>query len=125
MRTYGRIYAVDAQGIKLKPQPAGYPRWQKVETDANGFNDAVYLTTLCQVLLLNLNESPFYANYGIPAHPTIVQQVQPDFYVSRTQALFAQYFAALIVAKSGANPPTYRINVTTQQGAKVVLSVPQ
>lgn len=70
-----------------------------------------------------MGESPFYAQYGIPAQPTIVQQVQPDFYVSRLQQLFAPYFANLVVAKQASNPPTYRISVTTNQGAKVSVTV--
>lgn len=125
MRTYGRIYALNPDGSRKNPQPDGFPYWTVVQTDSAGFNDAVYLTTLCQVLLLNLGESPFYANYGLPAKPTIIQQVQPDFYIARTQQQFAQYFAALIIAKQRSNPPTYKINVTTHQGAKAIVSVPE
>jgi hypothetical protein len=44
----------------------------EVTTDANGYNDAVYLTTLSQVLKLNLGESPFYANYGIPQYQSVL-----------------------------------------------------
>jgi hypothetical protein len=113
MRTYGRA-----------TNPDGTKKWVEVTTDANGFSDWVYVTALCQALLLNLNESPFFAQYGIPAKPDIVQQVQPDFYITRTQQLFAPYFANLVVAKQGSNPPTYKINVTTMQGAKASLNVP-
>lgn len=83
----------------------------------------MWLATLCQVLLLNLGESPFYANYGIPAKPTIVQQVQPDYYVARTQQQFAPHFANLVIAKENSVPPTYRINVTTHQGVKASATV--
>lgn len=116
MRTYGRT-----------TNPDGSKKWVEITTDANGFNDAVYLTTLCQVLKLNLGESPFYANYGIPFKPTIVQQVQPDYYVAKTQQQFAQYFASLIIAKVGTNPPTYNVSVTTHQGVKIsaTVQVPQ
>jgi hypothetical protein len=113
MRTYGRIYNDD-----------GTYKWVVVETDANGFNDEVWLTTLCQTLKLNLNESPFWANYGIPAEPAVVQQVFPDFYVSRTQQQFSQYFASLIISKvnvttaQGQPVPTYNIAVVTNYGAK-------
>lgn len=113
MRTYGRIYDSNSNSTG----------WQVVETDQNGFNDYVWLTTLIQCLLLNLGESPFYAQYGIPAQPTVIQQVQPDFYVARTQQQFAQYFANLVVAKQGNNPPTYRISVTTHQGAKIAVTI--
>lgn len=107
MRTYGRIGKT----------------WVKVETDANGYDDDVFVTALCQVLLLNLNESPFYASWGLPAKPTIVSQVQPDFYVALTQQRFAPRFASLSVAKTNTDPPTYRINVTKHSGAKVSLSL--
>jgi hypothetical protein len=103
----------------------GAKTWQVVETAPDGSNDYVWLTTLCQVLLLNLGESPFYANYGIPAKPSVVQQVQPDYYVARTQQQFAKYFASLIVAKRAAQAnPTYDIAVTTNQGVKMAASVP-
>jgi hypothetical protein len=45
--------------------------WQAVTTDANGDNTNVYIVNLLQVLLLNRNEDPFFANYGIPDQPTI------------------------------------------------------
>lgn len=128
MRTWGRTFALNPDGTKVEPQPAGYPRWVKVESDPMTGDDSwVFVTALCQVLLLNLNESPFYVNWGIPAKPTVVQQVQPDYYVSRVQAQFAPQFANLVVAKTGSNPPSYRINVTTRQGAKasVTVQIPQ
>lgn len=106
MRTYGRIQ-----------NPDGSMSWVVVSTDANGYNDMVYVTTLCQVLLLNLNESPFYASYGIPAQQSALQQVLPDYYVGLTQQTFAQYFASLRVSRQSANPPTYAVTVVTHQGA--------
>ncbi|MBV8060460.1 MAG: hypothetical protein JO253_02900 [Alphaproteobacteria bacterium] len=114
MRSYGRI-----------TQPDGTLSWVQVNPDANGFDDPIWLTTLAQCLKLSLNESPFYANYGIPAQRAVVQQIFPDFYVAQTQSQFAQYFASLIVAKVP-NPaqPEYNINVVTHQGAKIVATVP-
>lgn len=113
MRTYGRISNSD-----------GTQTWVEVETDAAGRNDMVWLTTLCQALKLNLNESPFYANYGIPQKQAVIQQVWPDFNVALTQQLFSQYFASLIVAKQDSTTPTYRVNVTTNQGVVLDLDVP-
>lgn len=113
MRTYGRVYAKDGSYV-----------WVKVETDSNGNNDDVLLTTLVQVLKLNLGESPFYANFGIPAKPTIVQQVFPDYYVAMTQQQFSNAFASLIIAKEDSPTPIYRINITTHQGAKLSAEVP-
>lgn len=107
-RIYGRV-----------TNPDGTKTWVVVQTDANGFNDAVNCTWLCQALLLNLNESPFYSDWGIPAKSDIVQQVQPDYYVTRTQMRFAQYFANLLVAKVSSNPPIYNISIATHAGAKV------
>lgn len=112
MRTYGRVFE--------EGQP---PRWIVVETDAQGSNDYVWLTTLLQVLQLNLGESPFYANYGIPAKPSVVQQLFPDLYVARVQQQFAPYFASLIVSRQAAATPTYKINITTNQGTKMAASI--
>ncbi|WP_260426971.1 hypothetical protein [Burkholderia cenocepacia] len=87
-------------------------------TDANGYDDNVYLTTLCQVLKLNLGESPFYANYGIPAQQTVVTQVFPDFYAMATQQQFAPHFASLaIVRVPGSFPPVYNIQAVAHSGA--------
>lgn len=108
-RTYGRI-----------SNPDGSKSWEVVQTSASGQNDLVWVTTLCQVLLLNLGESPFYANYGIPAKPSVVQQLFPDFYVSRTQQQFSQYFANLIIVKQPSTTPKYSVNVITNTGVKIV-----
>ena len=113
MRTYGRVR-----------NPDGSKAWAEVSTDENGYNDMVYVVTLIQCLLLNLNESPFYANFGLPAKQSVIQQIAPDFYVAQTQSQFSQYFAALIVARVATLPPTYQVNVTTQQGFKLNASVP-
>ena len=114
MRTYGRVYHED-----------GSRHWVTVLTDQNGFNDLVYVTTLAQVLYLSPGESPFYADYGIPAQASVLTQVAPDFFVARTQQQFAPYFAALTVAKLAPIPrdgrgnpvPTYNIGVVTHTGA--------
>lgn len=112
MRTWGRV-----------TNPDGSKTWVKVETSTESLDDEVYLTTLCQVFLLNVNESPFYCDWGLPAQQSIMQQVQPDFYVSLIQQRFSQYFANILVAKEFNNPPTYKVNVTFNNGAKVSLSV--
>lgn len=116
MRTYGRV-----------TNPDGTKSWVVVTTDANGYNDDVWLTTLCQALKLNLNESPFYASYGLPAKDSIVQQVAPDYYMALAQQRFSQYFANLVVSRQLLYPPTYLVAVTTQQGFKLntAVKVPQ
>ena len=124
MRTYGRIFALNPDGSRQVPQPPGYPYWEVVTTDAAGFDTPVYLTTLCQNFLLNLNESPFFANYGLPAQQSVLQQVQPDYYVAQIQRQFAQYFASLIISKVPNVPnPTYNVAVVTPQGSKIVVQV--
>jgi hypothetical protein len=118
LRTWGRVGQINGLG----------GQWVEVTTDANGYNDQVYLTTLIQVLKLNLGESPFYSNFGIPAAQTLVTQVQPDYYLNVTQQQFAQYFASLMISKQtqAANQPTpvYTVNVTTQQGSTLVGPIP-
>jgi hypothetical protein len=109
MRIYGRQWS--------GPGQTGTYKWVVIETAPNGDNTQVYLTWLCQCLLLNLGESPFYANWGIPAPQSVIQQIAPDTYVSLMQQRFAQFFASLIITRQSGNPPTYKVNVTTIQGA--------
>ena len=113
MRSYGRVYAQD-----------GSYKWVQVNTDADGFNDDVWITTLIQCLKLSIGESPFYSNYGIPAQRSIIQQIFPNFYVVQTQSQFSQYFASLIVSQVSSPTPTYNINVVKNQGAKLAISIP-
>lgn len=127
MRAWGRVRDPDTGAFI--PDPVTGMLWRMVETDPiTGDNSAVYLTNLCQVFLLNLNESPFYANYGLPAQQTIMTQVNPNFYVARTQSQFSQFFAALLVSNPPANAneaPVYKISVTTFNGARIIVNVPQ
>lgn len=109
MRTWGRVNGV----------------WTEVSTESDGSNDAVYLTTLIQVLKLNPGESPFYANYGIPAQDSVVTQIFPDFYVNLTQQQFSPYFASLSITRSDTNPPTYKVDIVTNTGAHISGVVPQ
>jgi hypothetical protein len=113
MRTYGRITNAE-----------GNLQWVEVTTDANGYNDNVYLTALAQVLKLNLGESPFYANYGIPQYQSVLTQVFPDYYAMMTQKQFAPYFASLVIARvPGSNPPTYNVNAVTHNGAIITTTI--
>ena len=129
MRTYGRIFSLNPDGTKTIPQLSGFPYWVEVQSDPNtGSNSFVYLTTLCQAMLLNLGEAPFDASSGLPAEQSVIQQIAPDFYVTRTQQQFAQYFASLIIAKDpAAKVPTYNISVTFFDGtpASVTVKVPE
>lgn len=109
MRTWGRV--TDANGNKT---------WVAVETDENGDSSYVWLTTLIQTLKLGLGESPFYAQYGIPAQQSIVQQVYPDYYVNMTQQQFAGYFASLTISKvDGVINPTYNIEAVFFNGVSI------
>ena len=115
MRTYGRVPKPFPPSGVERTQELSYPNyvWTEVDTDANGFSDYVYITALIQCFRLNLNESPFWANFGIPAKTSIIQQAQPDYYVSYIQSYFAQFFASLIITKlpQPLNDPTPRYNV--------------
>lgn len=108
MKVWGRINQINGVG----------GTWVAVETDANGYNDQVYLTALCQVLKLNLYESPFYSNYGIPVQQTMVTQVYPDYYANQVQTQFAPYFASLVIARVPfTTPPVYKVNAICHSGA--------
>lgn len=104
---------------------AGNKLWAVVETGKDGSNDMVNLVWLVQVCLLMLGESPFYAQYGIPAKAAVTQQIPPDFYVARIQQQFSPYFAALIITRvQGPENPTYKVNVTLHNGQNYTISVP-
>lgn len=114
-RVYGRI-----------PKTGGGFTWITVQTDANGNNEYVNLTWLIQDLKLVLGESPFYANWGIPAVQSVVQQIFPDFYVAQVQQQFAGYFSSLIISKvSGTTEPTYNVQVLTFSGTTFNATVGQ
>ena len=120
MRAYGRVTVLNPDGsIKYNPSGGPYKKWVVIETDANGSNDLVYATALCQCLLLNLNESPFWANSGIPAQQSVLQQMYPDFYVNRTQQLYAPFFASLQIVQPTTQPPAppvYNITALLNSG---------
>ena len=103
----------------------GTKTWYEVTTDANGYNDAVMVTTLAQCLKLSIGESPFYANYGINAQQSVMTQIFPDYYVQQTQQQFSKYFASLVISKvPGKTSPVYNVNLVTHQGARVAFPVP-
>jgi hypothetical protein len=115
-RVYGRV-----------TNEAGQTFWVQVNTDTNGFSDELNVTWLAQVLKLSLGESPFYADWGIPAHQSVITQVYPTYYVTLTQQRFASLFASIIISKvSGvaapnkftAPPPTYNVAIVSHTGAK-------
>jgi hypothetical protein len=108
VRTWGRLGTV----------------WTEVTTDVNGYNDEIYCTTLIQCLLLNLGEDPFFAQYGIPAQPSVMTQIFPDFNTYLTQTQFSQYFVNLTVQKVHSPTPTYNITVMTHAGAVITASIP-
>ena len=109
MRVWGRVTNED-----------GTKTWVEVSTDPSGLNDAVNITWLAQALKLNLGESPFYGNWGIPAQQSVVTQIFPDFYVWKTQRRFAGLFGSLTVLRvPNLSTPTYQINLTTHVGAVV------
>ena len=136
MRTWGRVAttaeyssAIGYFDIAFSPIEATTStqvsyNWVEVTTDSNGYNDAVWLTTLAQVLQLNVNESPFYGNYGIPSQQSVTTQVFPDYYVMLTQQNFSQYFLSLLISKQNAIDPTYNVNATANPGAILINPVP-
>lgn len=113
MRTYGRIKLADGSNGP----------WVQVSTDANGYDSYVWVTTLIQCLKLNLGESPFFSNYGIPAQQAIITQIFPDYYVAQTQSQFSQYFASLSISRNapvaGQPNPTYTVNIVTKEGTVI------
>jgi hypothetical protein len=115
VRTYGRVGG-GANGVG--------GQWVEITTDANGDNSNVWLTTLCETLLLSTGESPFFGSYGIPATQAVIQQIFPDFYVARTQTQFAPYFASLTIQRvQGSLPPVYNVKATCLNGSILTSTV--
>lgn len=121
MRVWGRVYDT------LDPDSW---TWVKVATNADGFDDLVMVTALVQVLKLSLGESPFYGDYGIPGHQSVVTQIYPDYYVALTQQRYSLNFASLIITRrppsvktlKEAPVPTYDIRLVTHQGVHLAAS---
>jgi hypothetical protein len=113
IHTYGRV---------TDPK-SGAKWWVEVQPDANGNADSVYLTALIQTLKLNLGESPFFANWGIPAHQSVVTQVFPDYYVMLTQQRYSPRFMSLIVNRQPVPTPTYDVSVQFKSGARISTTV--
>jgi hypothetical protein len=106
MRTYGRVNG----------------KWVVVTTDAQGNNDAVWLTTLAQVCNLEPGEDPFWGNYGIPGQASQQSQIPPDQYVALTQQQFSPYFISLILSRQAARqsaPPTYNFVAMLHNGVTI------
>lgn len=122
IRTFGRV-TDSATGARW---------WVVVNPDAQGYQDQVYLTALVQCCKLNWGESPFFANWGIPAHPSVLRQVPPDYYMALLQQRFAPYFLALVISRVPSNAqtyqdaltPTYQIDVQLHSGAQISMTIP-
>jgi len=112
-RVWGRNY-----------KPDGTYTWDKIETVSYETFEYGYVTQLIQVLKLQLGESPFYANYGIPAQQSVMTQIFPDFFVAQTQAQFAPYFSTLIINKLDSPTPTYNVSITFFNGTKFQTEIP-
>ena len=124
MRIWGRVYqpVVPGRGESTdvyNPDSVARPyTWVAVTSDpVTGDNSSVYFLNLMQVLLLNRNEDPFYANWGIPGQQAQQQQIAPDVYVAQTQQQFAPFFATLSVRRLPGPTPSYEIKARTFAGA--------
>lgn len=138
MRTWGRIpsdVSIYPSGIgqfiigqsAIAGQDISSYVWVEVDTDQNGNNDAVWLTTLIQVLKLSYGESPIYGNYGIPANSSVMNQVLPDYYATLAQQQFAQFFVTLNLSRralTDSPSPTYDVAITANPGSILPSPVP-
>jgi hypothetical protein len=123
MRTFGRVpVPFPPSGVEYS-QSTFYPayKWVEVVPDANGDSDYVYITALLQCFRLNLGESPFWSNFGIPAKISIQTQQAPSYYISFIQTYFSQYFASLIIAQVPTSPnnttPIYNVSIVRKNGS--------
>lgn len=81
---------------------------------------SVWLATLVQTLRLGQGESPFFANYGLPAQQSVAAQIAPDAAVARTQSQYIGFFASLVIsAIPDATQPTYRVQAIMKNGQAI------
>jgi hypothetical protein len=113
LRTYGRV--TDTK--------SGARWWVEVQSDLNDNPDSVYLTALIQTLKLNWGESPFFGDWGIAAHQSVMEQIFPDYYVLLTQKRYAPYFMTLGIVKQPLPTPTYSVTVQFKSGSVVSTTV--
>lgn len=119
---------MDSHGIPVIDPTTGNQmlQWVEVDTAPDGSNDMLFVTAMCQTMLLNLNESPIFANWGIPAHQSVLQQLFPDLYITQIQKQYASQFANLTVKRStlaDGITPVYLVTVLTHQGVVLNASV--
>lgn len=80
----------------------------------------IWLATLTQTLRLSINESPFYANYGIPAQTSVQTQIPPDLALNNTQRQYSLYFKSLTILRQQNIPtPTYNIKAVFLDGTTI------
>ena len=115
MRVYGRT--ID----NTRPN-ANFYKWQVVQDD----DDNIRLTHLIQVLQMDIQESPFYSNWGMPVANALITGVLSDVAINNTINQFAQYFAALQITRGISNDPKeiyYQVDVVLKNGKNVTLDV--
>ena len=126
-RIWGRIPTTTAGGDAEVLPTYAPSTWTAVETQPDGGDGNVYVTAMIQCFRLNLGESPFYGNFGIPARASVQQQIAPDYNVAFIQSYFSSRFASLIVTKQPSpvnNPaPVYQINAVRLNGTTVSGSI--
>lgn len=136
MRTWGRvpastqIYSSAIGEFNIGNSPIGANQldyvWKEVTTDENGFNDAVWLTTLSQVLVLNPGESPMFGNYGVASQQAVANGIPPDADVMLMQQAFSPYFLSLLISRDTDTDgnPVYAVKSIANPGAILMSPVP-
>lgn len=107
-RVWGRVHSNPGASTDTRT-------WKAFET-TNGSDDQPNVIWLQNALLLRTNESPFYADWGIPVQQTLITQVLPDYYTALTQRRFSQYFASCIISRQSSMAPNYAVSVVTKTG---------
>jgi hypothetical protein len=79
----------------------------------------VWATTFIHTLKLNLGESPFFANYGLPSQESVMTQIAPDFFIEHTRQQYSDKFAILKMTTKAAINPTYDAFIMTKQGKTI------
>ncbi|QCE32947.1 hypothetical protein FAI41_04685 [Acetobacteraceae bacterium] len=87
-----------------KPDQNGKRQWISVS------NNTAILTWLQQAVLLQLGESPFWVDWGLPVIGALTQGIYPDLYIQKTKERFQPYFLNININRTVPDTPEDQIN---------------
>ncbi|KMQ89824.1 hypothetical protein RF55_10509 [Lasius niger] len=89
-----------------QPDQDGKRKWISVS------DNTAILTWLQQAVLLQLGESPFWVDWGLPVIGFLSQGIYPDLYMQKTKERFQPYFLNVNINRNIPDNPEDQIAYT-------------